>query len=336
MAIAKDYEVHLEMFEGPLDLLLFLIKKNDLDIYDIPISQITQEYLSYLDLMKDLNLEVAGEFLVLASTLMQIKARTLLPSQETEEDEGPDPRAELVAKLLEYQKFKEAAKFLDNRAAEYSDVFYRGAPRFAEDEKTLNLRIFDLLDTLKEILDRAEDRGIEVAGEEFPIEEKMQKVLYLLENKPCVTFREIFKDEHKRLGIMTCFMAVLELIKLQKIFARQDHHFGEILVYKREAPLPAPIWPTEQAPLAETAAPADAPDPSGLASIEPVQASPELSPAPSDMSLVHAAGAQPVVEAERPIETTATIEPMPAVETEPEGVAESDPSRGAEKPAPEA
>ena len=131
MAIAKDYEVHLEMFEGPLDLLLFLIKKNDLDIYDIPISQITQEYLSYLSLMKDLNLDVAGEFLVLASTLMQVKARTLLPSQDAEE-EGPDPRAELVAKLVEYQKFKEAAKFLDRRAAEFSDVFYRGAPHFAE------------------------------------------------------------------------------------------------------------------------------------------------------------------------------------------------------------
>ncbi|MBI4347168.1 MAG: segregation/condensation protein A [Elusimicrobia bacterium] len=247
--IAKEYEVHLEMFEGPLDLLLFLIKKNDLDVYDIPISQITQEYLSYLDMMKDLNLEVAGEFLVLASTLMQIKARTLLPSQDADEAEGPDPRAELVQKLLEYQKFKEAAKFLDRRGAEFSNVFYRGAPTFAEEEKSLNLRIFDLLDTLKEILERAEDKGIQVAGEEFPIEEKMQKILYLLEGKTHVTFRDVFKDERKRLGIMTCFMALLELIKLQKIFARQDFHFGEILVYKREPPPPPAIWPgTEEKP----------------------------------------------------------------------------------------
>lgn len=260
MGIVKEYEVHLEMFEGPLDLLLFLIKKNDLEIQDIPISQITQEYLATLDLMKDLNLEVAGEFLVLASTLMQIKAHTLLPSQDPEEDEGPDPRAELVAKLLEYQKFKEAAKFLDRRAAEFSDVFYRGAPTFAEDEKTLNLRIFDLLDTLQEILDRAEDRGIQVAGEEFPVEEKMQKIQYLLDGRTYITFREIFHGERKRLGILTCFMALLELIKLQKVFARQDFHFGEILVYKREPPPPAAIWPaSDEAGAAEASRPAEAP-----------------------------------------------------------------------------
>ncbi|MBI5201603.1 MAG: segregation/condensation protein A [Elusimicrobia bacterium] len=265
MAIAKEYEVHLEMFEGPLDLLLFLIKKNDLDINDIPISQITQEYLSYLDLMKDLNLEVAGEFLVLASTLMQIKARTLLPSQETEEAEGPDPRAELVAKLLEYQKFKEAARFLDNRASDFANVYYRGQPTFTEEEKSLNLRIFDLLDTFKEILDRAEDKGgMQMAGEEFPIEEKMQKVLYLLENKSYVSFRDIFKDERKRLGILTCFMALLELIKLQKIFARQDFHFAEILIYKREAPPPASIWPNEGEKPAE-------PQPEAVAQAQPVE-----------------------------------------------------------------
>ena len=103
------YDVHLEMFEGPLDLLLYLIKKDDLDIQNIPISRITSEYLSYLDIMKEMNLEVAGDFLVLASTLMAIKARTLLPSQGEEASEGPDPRAELVAKLHEYQKFKQAA-----------------------------------------------------------------------------------------------------------------------------------------------------------------------------------------------------------------------------------
>ena len=261
MAIAKEYEVHLEMFEGPLDLLLFLIKKNDLEINDIPISQITQEYISYLDIMKDLNLEVAGEFLVLASTLMQIKARALLPSQDAEEPEGPDPRAELVAKLLEYQKFKEAARFLDNRASEFANIYYRGQPTFAEEEKSLNLRIFDLLDTLKEILDRAEDKGkMQMSGEEFPIEEKMQGILFLLEKKAFVTFRDCFKDERKRMGIMTCFMALLELIKLQKIFARQDFHFGEILIYKREPPPPAAVWPiaAEEAP-AETPAATEPP-----------------------------------------------------------------------------
>ena len=178
---------------------------------------------------------------------MQIKARMLLPSQESLEDEGPDPRAELVAKLLEYQKFKEAAKFLEGRAAEYADVFYRGAPTFAEEDKTLNIRIFDLLATLREILERAEDHGVQVSGEEFPIEEKMQKIFFLLEGKAYVTFRDIFRDERKRLAILTCFMALLELIKLQKVFARQDAHFGEILIYKREPPPPAAIWPAADA-----------------------------------------------------------------------------------------
>ena len=108
-----NYDVHLELFEGPLDLLLYLIKKSDLEIAEIPIAQITSEYLEYIDLMKELNLDVAGEFLVMASTLMQIKARMLLPSPE--EEEGPDPAEELKARLLEYQKFKEAAKTLSER-----------------------------------------------------------------------------------------------------------------------------------------------------------------------------------------------------------------------------
>ena len=253
----KTYEVHLEMFEGPLDLLLFLIKKNDLDIYDIPISQITQEYLNCLDLMKELSLDVAGEFLVTASTLMQIKARTLLPSHAQDEaDSGPDPRAELIAKLLEYQRFKEAAKFLDQKGEEFKGVFFRGCPRFGEDEKSLSIPIFDLLSTLREILDRAEEGGMTLAGEEFPIEDKMRKILALLEANPFVTFRDLFRSEHKRRGILTCFLALLELIKLQRVFARQDGLFAEIRLYKREPPPEAvrAIWPGA----AETAAPAPA------------------------------------------------------------------------------
>src|SRR3982751_4578970 len=128
-------DVRLENFEGPLDLLLFLIRKNDLDIYDIPISQITQEYLSYLDLIKELDLEMAGEFLVMASTLMQIKAQMLLPSPEGEEAEGPDPRQELVNKLLEYQRYKEAAGLLTVYNEKAKDVYYRQVPPpFSEDE----------------------------------------------------------------------------------------------------------------------------------------------------------------------------------------------------------
>ncbi len=237
-----SYQVHLEMFEGPLDLLLFLIKKDDLDIQNIPISHITKEYLSYLDLMKELNLDLAGEFLVLAATLMSIKARTLLPSQpgEGEQEEGPDPRAELVAKLLEYQKFKQAAKFLERKAEEFKDYQFRGAPHFDDSEKSLNLTMYDLLSSLRSILERSEDVSREVLGEEFPIEEKIEKILFLLESRPSLPWEELFADERKRRGIIACFLAMLELIKLQKIFIRQEANFSRIMIHKKEVPADAP------------------------------------------------------------------------------------------------
>lgn len=244
----KHYRVNLEIFEGPLDLLLYLIKKNDLDILNIEISKITKEYLDYLELMQELNLEVVGEFLVMASTLMQIKAKSLLPSAETSPEEtGPDPRSELVAKLVEYQKFKEAANFLKNRSEEFQNVFYRGAPAFEEREKALNIRIFDLLGTLREVLDRAEDEGRIVQGEEFPIEDKIEKILKLLSVKPYLKLVEVFEGERRRRAIITCFMALLELIKTQRVFARQDHPFAPIMIYKKEAPAEplSPVWPDD-------------------------------------------------------------------------------------------
>lgn len=229
-------EVKLEIFEGPLDLLLFLIKKDDLDIQNIPIAHITQQYLGYLDMIKELNLDLAGEFLVLASTLMSIKAKTLMPSnQPGEGNEGPDPRAELVAKLVEYQKFKQAANFLEKRADEFADIYYRGTPTFSDAEKTLSISTFDLLSALREILDRAEDvKKEEVLGEEYPIEEKMEKILGALAHKPSMSWDELFQDERKRRSIMSCFLALLELTKLQKIFIRQEENFGKIIIFKKE------------------------------------------------------------------------------------------------------
>jgi segregation and condensation protein A len=223
------------MFEGPLDLLLFLIKKDDLDVHNIPISHITKEYLSYLDLMKELNLDVAGEFLVMAATLMAMKAKALLPSQGGAEEEGPDPASELALKLLEYQKFKAASSFLEKKHDDFKDVFFRGAPHFDDSEKTLSISMFDLMESLREILERTEEIGKEeVVGEEFPIEERMEKIMYLLENAPAVTLDEIFADERKRKGVIACFLAMLELIKLQRIFARQEGNFKQVMVYKKE------------------------------------------------------------------------------------------------------
>lgn len=266
----KAYEVHLEVFEGPLDLLLHLIKKSDLDIENIQVSQITREYLEYLGLMKELNLDVAGDFLVMAATLMQIKAHSLLPAVEAALDEGPDPRNELVRKLVEYQKFKEAANFLQKRAEEFRGVFYRGAPRFAEREKTLNIRIFDLLSTLSEVLGRAEDDGEIVEGEEFPLDVKIEKILKMLSDKPYVLLRDIFEGERKRRAIITCFMALLELIKTQQVFARQEAPYSQILIYKKEEPPEEvlPVWPGSAEGESESAAsaapsttPSDQPSP---------------------------------------------------------------------------
>ena len=226
--------VHINVFEGPMDLLLHLIKKDNLDICDINIAEITTQYLDYLNVMKELNLEVAGEFLVMASTLMQIKAKTLLPSQApTTEDEGPNPMKELVAKLVEYQKYKEASKYLNEKLEENKDKFYRSAPIFDNGEKVLNLQLFDLLAAVKRAFDRLDERKrIELLKvEEFPIETKMEKVVNLFKNREWVLLDDIFVGETKKRGVITCFMAVLELMKIKKIIARQDEREGDIRIY---------------------------------------------------------------------------------------------------------
>jgi segregation and condensation protein A len=252
----KAYQVSLELFEGPLDLLLFLVKKDDLDIHNIPLSHITREYLAYLELMKDLDLDVAGEFLVMAATLMALKSRSLLPSEQNPDgDEGPDPAAELAQKLLEYQKFKEASKFLANRAEEMDGVFYRGAPHFEEADKSPNVSMFDLMAHLRVILEGAEDDDAKaVEGEEFPIEEKMEKILFLLSSRPMIPWEELFADERKRRGIIACFLAMLELTKLQKIFIRQDANFGKIRIFKKDenAVEPEPVVEAPPAPQGES------------------------------------------------------------------------------------
>ena len=226
--------VHINVFEGPMDLLLHLIKKDNLDICDINIAEITTQYLEYLNVMKELNLEIAGEFLVMASTLMQIKAKTLLPSQApTTEDEGPNPMKELVAKLVEYQKYKEASKFLNEKLEENKDKFYRAAPIFDNGEKVLNLQLFDLLAAVKRAFDRLDERKrIELLKvEEFPIEVKMEKVVNLFKNREWVLLDDIFMGETKKRGVITCFMAVLELMKIKKLIARQDEREGQIRIY---------------------------------------------------------------------------------------------------------
>lgn len=226
--------VHINVFEGPMDLLLHLIRKDNLDVCDINIAEITKQYLDYLNVMKELNLEVAGEFLVMASTLMQIKAKTLLPSQApTSEDEGPNPAKELIAKLVEYQKYKEASRFLEQKQESLKDQFYRSAPIFDAGEKVINIQMFDLLAAVKRAFERLDERKrVEMLKiEEFPIESKMEKVVELLKTHEWILLDDIFVGETKKRGIITCFMAVLELIKIKKLLARQDSHAGDIRIY---------------------------------------------------------------------------------------------------------
>ncbi|ACC98773.1 Chromosome segregation and condensation protein ScpA [Elusimicrobium minutum Pei191] len=226
--------VHIDVFEGPLDLLLHLIKKDNLDIYDINISDITKQYLEYLEIMKSLNLEVAGEFLVMASTLMQIKAKQLLPSQApTTEEDGPNPTQDLINKIVEYQKFKEASKYLDGRFEEFKDNFYKSAPIFDSGERVLNLQMFDLLAAVKRAFDRLDEKQhVELLKmEEFPIEKKMDKIAELLSGRSWVLLDDIFTGETKKRGVITCFLALLELMKIRKIMARQDERNGEIRIY---------------------------------------------------------------------------------------------------------
>ncbi|MEW6544217.1 MAG: segregation/condensation protein A [Nitrospirota bacterium] len=231
------YQVRLQQFEGPLDLLLHLIKKNEINIYDIPIALITQQYLDYLSLMKSLNLAVAGEFLVMAATLVQIKSRMLLPADETEtdEEEGPDPREELVRRLLAYKQFKEAASQLEHQERLWRDVFAREPLPVAEvrSEEALieEVSLFDLVDALQSVLLRAPDpRLLEIVSENLTVKDRMNAILETLESKESVTFPSLFEGQCHRLLIIVTFLALLELTRLRLVRVFQAETFGPILV----------------------------------------------------------------------------------------------------------
>jgi len=225
------YDVHIDAFEGPLDLLLHLIKKNDLEIGEIKIADITSEYLSYLDMMKELNIDVAGEFLVMSSTLMQIKAKMLLPSQETQ-DEGREDLDQLKNKLLEYQKYKEIGKLLSYKAIENSQIYYRPAPVVDKTDFVLDASIFDLMDSFRQALTALPENIKEIMYQEIPIEVKIREILDVLEGRQYISFSEILKLQKSKTALIVCFIAVLELIKSKQIAAKQSELFGEIRIYK--------------------------------------------------------------------------------------------------------
>jgi segregation and condensation protein A len=242
------YQVRIENFEGPLDLLLHLIKKNEINIYDIPIAMIAQQYLSYIEAMKDLNLNVAGEFLVMAATLLQIKSKMLLPVDETAEDEddGPDPREELVRRLLEYKAFKEAARQLDTQERMWREIYSRPAAAHEaaidSDETILeNIGLFDLVDALQGILDRNPGKKLlEIIPDNLTVRDRMIAILEALEGQESVGFEGLFEVSCHRLVIIVTFLALLELIRLRTVRVYQAENFGPILVSRTFSLVPDP------------------------------------------------------------------------------------------------
>jgi len=232
----KDYRVELDVFEGPLDLLLYLIKKEEVDIYDIPIEQITNKYLEYTELMKILDLNIAGEFLVMAATLMYIKSKMLLPLSETEEEEEDDPRSELVEKLIEYKRFKEAADVLQEKEVEQESIFKRMAKPDISPPDGLALEdasIFDLIAAFSQVLERAKDEDIkEIFEEEFSVADKITELLKMLEVDKEIKFKELFTERSRKTEVIVTFLALLELIKRNKLYVKQEKNFGEIILYR--------------------------------------------------------------------------------------------------------
>ena len=229
------YTVRLEGFEGPLDLLLHLIKKNKLIITDIPIALITEQYLEYLKLMKVLNLDVAGEYLLMAATLLHIKSRMLLPvSPEAEGEEEVDPRAELVRRLLDYQKYKEAALELDRRPLLDREVFARAVPleREEPEEERFEVGLFELLEAFRQVLERVTIEAVhEVVLEPITLEKKVQEILALLQReKRSMAFHTFFPEEASRRVIVVTFLAILELVKMRAVRIFQAAPFETIRI----------------------------------------------------------------------------------------------------------
>lgn len=240
------YKVNLEVFEGPLDLLLYLIKKEEIDIYDIPIAKITDQYLEYLEMMKLLDLNIAGEFLVMAASLIHIKSRMLLPPEQVEgaEQEEEDPRAELVRRLLEYKKFKEAAAALSSMEKQQKNYFARVSPG-AELEKEITASalqpageffeasLFDLITAFTKVLkDIPKDVFHQVVKDEFTVSEKIHDILHLMVDKPLIFFNDLFKAAKTKFEIITTFLALLELIRLKEVIVRQAASFGNIEIIR--------------------------------------------------------------------------------------------------------
>jgi segregation and condensation protein A len=258
------YKVKLDVFEGPLDLLLYLIQKEEVDIYDIPIAKITDQYLEYMELLQLLDLNIAGEFLVMAATLMHIKSKMLLPPDENENasEQEADPRAELVKRLLEYKKFKEAATELSQRESTQKHFFSRVGPGIKIDDMPpaendfFEASLFDLITAFTKVLkDVPKDAFYQVVKDEFTVSEKIHDILHLMAERKSMLFADLFKGAKNKFEVITMFLALLELIKMKELIVMQPSNFGDIeIIRNTEAtrpvtPVPGSdtVKPTENA-----------------------------------------------------------------------------------------
>ena len=242
-----SYKVKLDIFEGPLDLLLYLIRKNEVDIYDIPIATITEQYLEYLDMLTVLNLDIAGEFLVMASTLTKIKSKMLLPPVEDgrEEEDEVDLRAELMKHLLEYQQYKEVASRLKNRELLEKDIFTRvqveeRAPEENKDSVVIEVSLFDLVDALRKVIERKDlaESLMEINIEKMSVKDKISEIIHSLKDKQQLVFQQLFDALSTKYEIIVTFLAVLELMRLRAIKVFQVHPHGEIRIIALRTEIP--------------------------------------------------------------------------------------------------
>ena len=226
----------LPVFEGPLDLLLHLIKEHKIDIYDIPIARITRQYVEYLELMKELNLEIAGEFLVMAATLIHIKSKLLLPPDEKQSEELiEDPRTELVQRLLEYQAFKDTSLEFHEKEDIWRNIFRRPLEQEEvfeiEPEPLLfEVSLFDLMSAFKDLLSKKPDEVIEITRETLTVADKINFIIEKLEGEDGMKFEDIFKEDFTKISLIVTFLALLELIRLGLVKSYQEKAFSPIWI----------------------------------------------------------------------------------------------------------
>ncbi len=235
------YKCKLKIFEGPLDLLLHLLKEQKMDICDIPIAEITKQYMQYLELMQEMNLELVGEYLVMAAELTRIKSKTLLPSPETDEEDdfggGEDPRSELMRRLREYQRYRDAAFELRMKEHDRQQVFSRGGEieieEDSENSELMDATVFDLFTAYQKILDaKSFEKDYEIEITEMSVTDRMQYILDILNSTDSVTFESFFTVLNNKQEIIVTFLGILELMRLKLMRVQQSQHFETIRIYK--------------------------------------------------------------------------------------------------------